>query len=508
MKNVIIVDHDPAFISDLQARLIIDEPEEMNVYISGDSTTCLKMVDNYHPDLVAASSKMLHDNVLTDKCPVVFYAHSKKEKDSYPNPDHDFLGIAPMTSQLLTLIQKYLDDQTSEEIKNDVKRTDNLFTGNPEDNDPVKSCARNRKGSESGTGISNETSASFRENGYYSGLNGNETKGNRKSSFIRHERFDQEAVNQRERTSCELAAKEPARGITVYSAKGGVGKTTIACELASMLACTEHGRSHYKVCIADFNVDFGDVLNQLDFDPKKPCMTHWIADIRTRLTDGEKPDNLNYTPDQISVFLQVKKETGLSALLAPLTNQDSMDIKAAELEIMVRNLIDNGGFDFVIFDTGNNTRDSSYIPMLYSDQVLVVLTQSINTANCCNAFFTTMAKISFDMSKFRLVLNRIQSQKATGLDPEELKEVFRNVKDKDSKIIYSINDCYAQIRESSDVISSGNDGIPLVVKEPTHEFSRGIADIMANITRRNFVLPEPGRKGFFSRLFGIKKGKE
>ena len=57
--------------------------------------------------------------------------------------------------------------------------------------------------------------------------------------------------------------KKRAKIITVYSAKGGVGKTTISCELASYLALTEHGRDKFKVCIVDYNIDFGDVMGCL-----------------------------------------------------------------------------------------------------------------------------------------------------------------------------------------------------------------------------------------------------
>ena len=81
---------------------------------------------------------------------------------------------------------------------------------------------------------------------------------------------------------------------------------------------------------------------------------------------------------------------------------------------MLNNIVENGGFDFVICDTGNNTRDSSYMTLLKADQVFLVLTQNFNTANCNNSLLKMLDALHFDMNKIGLIINKVQSKKSVG----------------------------------------------------------------------------------------------
>lgn len=293
--------------------------------------------------------------------------------------------------------------------------------------------------------------------------------------------------------------RHPAKVITVYSAKGGVGKTTIAAELATFLALTNHGRGRFKVCIVDFNIDFGDVLNTLSFDPEKSCMTYWAADIQSRLEMGQDPASIQYTAQQMSVFLQKNEKDGLYALLAPLTNEDSMDITSTQITIMLDNLIRFGDFDFVICDTGNNTRDSSIISIERADEVLLVMTQDVNTANCNNSFLSTIHKVGFDMNKFRLVINKVRPAKEVAISAEELVEAFVN------PFTGKNYPCLAKIDDDNNVKQANNLGEPLVYQS-SHRFTKKIALIAKEVIGDTFVLSQPEKKGFFQR-FKKKKNK-
>ena len=306
-----------------------------------------------------------------------------------------------------------------------------------------------------------------------------------------------------EQADLELAQEfnrtpQKAKCITVYSAKGGVGKTTISCELASLLALTKHNRGHYKVCVADFNIDFGDVMSTLAFDPNGANMTTWAQDIAMRIERGEKPEDITYTDKQISVWLQQDVATGLYALLAPTSNVDSMDIHDDAIKVMMDNLINNGGFDFVICDTGNNTRDSSFIALQEADAVLLVITQDVNTANCNTSFLHTAEDLDFDMSKINLVINLVRPGKLVGIQPEELESVFRDKSGRPYRF-----KTLAKIKHNNEVVYYGNEGKPLIFNT-SHEFTHSIGEIARNFTNQEPILVAPKKEKLFDKMFKKK----
>ena len=295
--------------------------------------------------------------------------------------------------------------------------------------------------------------------------------------------------------------KRPAKLITVYSAKGGVGKTTIATELATYLSLTAHGRDTFKVLVIDYDIEFGDVLGTMDLNPKKPTLTNFVADIRQR-----KQQNipLKYTEEDIKRFIQTDPRSGLDALVAPINNLESMSITNKELAFILECVVKNGGYDFVICDTGNNTQDSSFIALEQANEIIIVLTQSVNTANCNDGMLISLYELykdsnDFDFNKFKIVVNKIKSGKALGIEPEELVEAILNPENGERF------KCIGMINDEDAVKKSNNEGIPMVFT-PSSNFTKSISQIATSLIGESPQIKkdEKKRKNIFGKF--IKKG--
>ena len=261
---------------------------------------------------------------------------------------------------------------------------------------------------------------------------------------LREARVKREAERLLRKEQAKTDTPKLATSIVVTSTKGGVGgKQLWRHSLLVVLHFTSHDRGRFKACIVDFDTGFGDVCTALDYDTKGTTIVAWLDDIRQRMEAGEKKETIIYTEGQIQEFLQKKEEIGLYALLAPQNHTDSLDISAEELEIIMKNLKENAGLDYIIYDTGNDLKDSTLLALDQAEHVLLVATQDISCAHCLDMFLRTLETIRFDTSKIELVINNIMSAKATGISIAELQESFKYP-------------CWAKIKHDAEIIRCNN----------------------------------------------------
>lgn len=292
-----------------------------------------------------------------------------------------------------------------------------------------------------------------------------------------------------------VMANGKTKVVTVYSAKGGVGKTKVSSELADLLALAETRGRRFRVCEVDCNIDYGDVRTTLGIPAAGPNMAQWASEINERINNGhEKPDSIIYTKKEIEERLR-KTQSGLYVLTAPLTNEDSLIINETNMRVMLHNLIQAGEFDFIICDTGNNTRDSTLIALALADEVLLLMTQDVNAASCNSSFLRMMKQVDFDVSKIRLVVNKVKPAKATRISVEDISSHFSDYP------------TIAEIRYDPEVEISTNIGHPLAETNPDMDFTRQIRKIVSYLTGDTGVKQAPKKQPFLHRLFHRKQGR-
>lgn len=288
--------------------------------------------------------------------------------------------------------------------------------------------------------------------------------------------------------------------ITFFSSKGGAGTTSIAESVALQLSKQPGTRGNLKVCLVDFDIDFGDVLTDLSLDMsnEKKNITAWADNIRRQVETVVASDNsgrdindiinesarsIKFSNDEIIDFMQQYNDTSLYVLPAPITHKDSMKFEGYEFLTILSNLKDSKEFDYVIVDTKSDSRDATYCALELADTVYMVFTQEISCINSNDSFYSALKDVSFDVSKFMYVINRVRNQSETGLGTTEI----------ESTIPYK---CAGHMHEASEMTKAHNKAVPLVYTA-NNTFTKDIDMFISGITGTPVV--ENKKRGLFKR---------
>jgi pilus assembly protein CpaE len=180
------------------------------------------------------------------------------------------------------------------------------------------------------------------------------------------------------------------RVIAIFSPKGGVGRTTIAVNLA-VAAATELGRS---VVLMDGSFQFGDVGVLLNLNPKNKS----IADLVPELEQGE--------PESLDTFV-IKHSSGIEVLLAPPSPEMAELITPGGVKRVIEAL--RRRHDLVIIDCTSWFNDTTLAILDVADDVLTILSLEITSIKNMRLFLEVAEQLGYEQSKIKLVLNRADS---------------------------------------------------------------------------------------------------
>ena len=235
--------------------------------------------------------------------------------------------------------------------------------------------------------------------------------------------------------------------ISVFGVKGGVGKTTLATNLAVALA--QEGSA--SVALVDLDVPFGDVALMLDMHPEQ--------DILDALSDGAYEDL-----ERLQKLL-VRSAHGVHVLAAPLAPDEAGALDAGKVGGLLMKLA--ALHQFVLVDTSLGLTQLTAAALDVSEMALLVTTPEIAALRRTHAVLRVLQGLDFPMSKVQLVLNRVESR--TQVSSSEAVEALGQ------PVTWRVANDYAAMQGSAL-------GTPVVLASPRTRLSKDIRGIARQLT--------------------------
>jgi pilus assembly protein CpaE len=235
------------------------------------------------------------------------------------------------------------------------------------------------------------------------------------------------------------------RVFSVFAPKGGVGKTTIAFNVAVAM-----GQLGQKTVLIDGSVQFGDLRSLLKVPHDAPS----ILDLPTdRIAESDLSDVLWRDP------------SGIDILLAPPRIEMAEMITARDLDKILSLL--RRVYTSVVIDTSSQINDINLAFLDASDTIVEIVTYDSTTIHNTIAMADTFRSIGYPASKVRYLVNRADSP--GGISPDDLAKALGRVPE------------HRVVSDGQLVVRSNNEGVPFILADPGAAVSQDVARVAAEL---------------------------
>jgi pilus assembly protein CpaE len=244
----------------------------------------------------------------------------------------------------------------------------------------------------------------------------------------------------------DASADRSGSVITVFSPKGGVGKTTVAVNLAVALSATGAAR----VCLVDLDLAFGDVAITLQLIPE-----HTIAEA----VDAE--EHLDFS------FLEtlLTQHENCSILAAPTHPEGKDRISPGLVRRVLRVL--RRHFDYIIVDTSPSFDDQVLHAFDETDECILVATLDVPTVKNMKVAIETLDGLDLVPGHRHLLLNRADDE--VGLSPANVETLLK------MPVATALPTALA-------VANATNHGRPIVLSRPEHPVSKALTRLAMSLS--------------------------
>jgi len=233
--------------------------------------------------------------------------------------------------------------------------------------------------------------------------------------------------------------------MTVFAPKGGVGKTTIAFNLAVAL-----GQLELRTVLIDGSLQFGDLRSLL----KVPADAPSILDLPTdRIAESDLGDVLWRDP------------SGIDILLAPPRIEMAEMLTSRDVDKVLSLL--RRVYGAIVIDMPSHLNDINLAFLDASDAIVEIVTYDSTTIHNTVAMADTFRSIGYPATKVRYLINRADSP--GGIDAIDLERALGRVPE------------HRVVSDGLLVVQSNNEGVPFVLANPAAPISVDIKRVAAEL---------------------------
>lgn len=240
--------------------------------------------------------------------------------------------------------------------------------------------------------------------------------------------------------------QKTAKIISVFSTKGGVGKTTISSNLAVALK-----QNNNKVALLDLDVYSADIALVMDIVPKRN-VCDLVSDISK--LDIDLLESYMFRHSSGVMVLPAPMKLEYASFLAP-------DHVSKILKVLVRE------YDYIVVDCASYMHDPVLVALDASDIIICVSNMDILSIKNLKSCITFLESMNYSKSKFRLVINRDTRESGIG--------------HKDIEATIGLPVTIVLPQDDKVILESLNQGCPAYLSFKKSRFANCIADLAARL---------------------------